>query len=150
MSYEYIFSYLGSGAKKTFGEEYKEMISAKTSIAWTNKRGDKETMDIKEQADYSMKQATNMLLGTEMNQISHDEKIRFDAFMTDPSNKIVFLINYALMGMNYRMPENVKTNIKYFEVKISEQEIKEKSLKNDPLISLRFDLKKTYAKEDVK
>jgi len=149
MSYEYMFSYLGSGVRKMLGDDYTSITAADTAIALTNGKG-KDVMDIKEQSDYSIKQATNMLLGTDMNQISHDEKIKFNAFMTDPSNKIVFLINYSLMGMNYRMPEIVKTNAQYFEVKMTEQEIKEKSMKNDRAIALRFDLKKSYAKEDVK
>lgn len=146
IDYEKLFSYLGSGARKII-EEYGEIIGADTSIAWTDERGDKDVMDNKELNNYAMKQATNFLLGTNMNNISYEEKIRFNAFMADSSNKIVFLINYAMLGMNYKTPV-IKTHA--YETKLTDKEIKEKSMKNDKEIALRFDLKSSSAKNYVK
>ncbi|MBW2992103.1 hypothetical protein KY345_02695 [Candidatus Woesearchaeota archaeon] len=146
LDYRKLFSYLGSGVKL---EQYDE-ASADTSIAWSDERRGKDVMDIKEQSDYAIKQASNMLLGTNMNHISYDEKIRFNAFMTDPSNKIVFLINYAMLGMNYKMPEITKISTQYAEAKertFTDEQIKEKSMKNDTAISLRFDTKGKDVKE---
>lgn len=150
LDYDYLFSYLGSGVKKTIGEEYKEMISADTSMAWSTDIGDKDIMDIDEQSSYAIKQAANMLLGTGMNHISHEEKIKFDAFMTNPSNKIVFLINYAMLGMNYQMGEPIASGAQVQEVEMSNQDIKDKSMKNDISISLRFDTKGNEVKEYIR
>lgn len=156
--YEYMFSYLGAEAKKIIGNGHKETASTDTSIAWTDERGDKDVMDFKEQSEYAMKQATNFLLGTNMNDVSYDEKIRFNAFMNDTSNKIVFLINYGMLGMNYKTPV-IKTqannmtqtqSAQAYEIKLTDKEIKEKSMKNDPAISIRFDLKSSSAKNYVK
>lgn len=145
LDYEYIFSYLGSGVRKTMGDEYRELTSADTSIAWTNERGDRDIMDIKERESYAIKQASNMLLGTSMSHISHEEKIRFNAYMNDPSNKIIFLISYAMLGMDYKTP-SPKTN----NTNMTDEQIKEKSMKNDIAISSRFDTKGNTAKDYIK
>ena len=148
IDYEYMFSYLGSGVRTGLSSEYVVDSSVKGELSartWTD-----EIMDFREQEAYASRQAANFLLGTGMNHISYDEKLKFDALMTDPSNKIIFLINYEMIGMNWKMPERAPASSQYQEAKISNEEIMEKSMKNDPAISLRFDTKGKEVKEYIK
>jgi hypothetical protein len=150
LDYDYIFSYLGSRKEKK-SDVYSELNGGKTDELADSSTA-KEIMDIKEQKDYAIRQAANFLVGTGMNHISYEEKERFSAFMSLPSNKIIFLINYAMTGMNYVIAQPVvhSKSMQNYEIKLTNSEIKEKSMKNDILITLRFDTKGSGQKSYVK
>jgi hypothetical protein len=152
LSYEYSFSYL-HGKKEKRSSNYEGLVSSGKANDLADDFGVKEIMDIKEQRDYAIRQAANFLVGTSMNDITYDEKERFNALMTVPSDKIAFLINYSMTGMNFTMAQPVVQSAKYSkvnEVKITNEQIREKSMKNDPLISLRFDTKSSAQKDYAK
>jgi hypothetical protein len=145
--YEYKSSYLG----RKENSAYDKLNSGRTDDL-AESTAVKEVMAAKEQREYALKQAANFLVGTNVNHISHDEKEKFSALMTLPSNKIIFLINYALTGMNYVMPQPItqSRSSQSYEIKLTNSEIKEKSMKNDIMISLRFDVKSSSQKSYVK